>query len=192
LFKITNYQCMSAQNSWNFGQANVKLPEPLASRIADAQIAKYQSGQTVLNPGEPCQSAFFVLQGSLRLHRFLSPHKDKTLLIVGPQRFITDVEALQNGTNSQLNITAVEDAEVAVIPAKSDLAQDDLSQIWMAQMMADYTYRLQQSLQSSAARRFEIFHEAEPTLAMVLPEAILAKYLCMTKKQLRQLRLLQP
>ena len=77
------------------------LSDEALARVADATLARtYEPGETIIFEGDPCQAAYFVAAGQVRVYRLSSVGREQVLARLGPgQAFNTVPPFRPNGVN---------------------------------------------------------------------------------------------
>jgi CRP/FNR family cyclic AMP-dependent transcriptional regulator len=77
------------------------LPDDALARVADAALAyTYEPGETIIFEGDPCQAAYFVAKGQVRVYRLSSVGREQVLARLGPGQAFNTVPPFQpDGVN---------------------------------------------------------------------------------------------
>lgn len=94
------------------------LSEGTLRRLAGAAIRRtYNAGETVIVEGEPCQAAFFVAEGQVRVVRFSHAGREQVLAEMGPGGGINTVPPFLPGGVNHATVRAITPATLYAFPA---------------------------------------------------------------------------
>jgi CRP/FNR family cyclic AMP-dependent transcriptional regulator len=88
------------------------------ARVADVARARaYGPGETIIFEGDPCQAAYFVAEGQVRVYRLSSAGREQVLARLGPGQAFNTVPPFQPDGVNHATVEALTPATVYVISA---------------------------------------------------------------------------
>lgn len=158
-------------------------------------LRKLRRHQYLLQEGEVCKFAGFVVKGALKQYTVDETGKEDILGLYIENWWVGDRESFFNGTPTPYFIDAFEDAEILL--ANKESFSDKLNnQPFIAQLKALLTERnslqllrrLQSTKTLSAELRLVDLEKNYPEFLQRFPQHIIASYLGMTKETLSRIR----
>lgn len=176
----------------NYFPLTNKEEQELAQRFT-ARLVKRR--EFLLQQGEVCRSASFVVAGCFRLYAVAPGGKEHNLQFAVEQEWVTDLASFYAEQPSRVYIEALEPATVLQI------RHDDLLNLFTRYHTFDRNFRilverpyivlqdrLLQSISATAEERYENFLTQHPHWARRLPNTQIAAYLGMTPEFLSKIR----
>ena len=83
------------------------LSEGALARVADAALARtYEPGETIIFEGDPCQAAYFIAEGHVRVYRLSSAGREQVLARLGPGQAFNTVPPFQSDGANHATVEA--------------------------------------------------------------------------------------
>jgi len=149
-----------------------------------------KKNDTVLHPGEICQSVYFILSGSF--FQFQSDHITETIIDLHlPKEWMYNHQSLIKQKLSHTTIKAFEDAEVVEL-SLSNLheliarSQSFLNLTRIFDQTNHRTYLFDNAL--SPAQKYNYITNAKPLIVQVFPVKMIASYLKIAPETLSRIR----
>lgn len=180
------------------------IEDRLAKKLTDEDIdlirnafayKKLRKHQYLLQEGEVCKTAGFIISGALKQYTVDESGKEDILGLYIENWWAGDRESFMNGTPSPYFIDAFEETEMLVV-VKDSFFQKLGEQRFMTDLMRSLTEK--QSLQllkrvhttktMTAERRLADLEKTYPEFLQRFPQHIIASYLGMTKETLSRIR----
>lgn len=180
------------------------IEDRLAKKLTDEDIdlirnafayKKLRKHQYLLQEGEVCKTAGFIMSGALKQYTVDESGKEDILGLYIENWWAGDRESFMNGTPSPYFIDAFEETEMLVV-VKDSFFQKLGEQRFMTDLMRSLTEK--QSLQllkrvhttktMTAERRLADLEKTYPEFLQRFPQHIIASYLGMTKETLSRIR----
>ncbi len=93
------------------------LSDETLARVADAAIRRtYTPGETIIIEGDPCQAAYFVAQGQVRVYRLSPDGREQVLVQLGPGQAFNTVPPFQPRGINHANVEALTPVTLYAIP----------------------------------------------------------------------------
>ena len=93
------------------------LSDETLARVADAAIRRtYTPGETIIIEGDPCQAAYFVAQGQVRVYRLSPGGREQVLVQLGPGQAFNTVPPFQPRGINHANVEALTPVTLYAIP----------------------------------------------------------------------------
>ncbi|MDY6874770.1 MAG: Crp/Fnr family transcriptional regulator [Chloroflexota bacterium] len=93
------------------------LSDNTLARVADAAIRRtYTPGETIIIEGDPCQAAYFVTQGQVRVHRLSPGGREQVLVQLGPGQAFNTVPPFRPRGINHANVEALTPVTLYAIP----------------------------------------------------------------------------
>jgi CRP-like cAMP-binding protein len=182
------------------------LAEYLRSKIdvSDAQLLEIEKlctpqvakrGDILLKVNEVCESAFFVTKGCLRSFVFDKKNKLHIIQFAPENWWITDRISLMTKEPAMFYIEAIEDTEYitvpehffdqlpSIVPGAERLTRELLLDIFRS-----IRKRLISLLSATGEDRYLDFIQSYPSLALRIPQKMIASYLGITPESLSRIR----
>ena len=156
---------------------------------------KIRKGEFLQHAGDVTKYVAFVEKGCLRM--YVIDHKSKEHIVqFAPETWwLNDSSSLINKTPSKYYIDAIEDSEVLLLaPAGHQKLADNFPgylaayQAGVQKHLAAKNERIAASLKSSAEERYLIFLQTYPTIALRVPQHMIASYLGISPETLSRVR----
>lgn len=155
---------------------------------------KRRKHQFVVQAGEPVSSDFWVVKGCLKSYFVHDDGKEHILQFATENWWISDYQALFNGTPSATFVECLEDCELLTITRDSRRklceASHAMEHFWHTKAKLGYIAqqrRILSLLKNSAQERFEQFAEQYPHLFQRVPKKMIAAYLGVSRETLSRL-----
>ena len=166
--------------------------EEVKRLFVEKTVAK---GKVLLQAGEVCQHSFFVVKGCLRSYVIDKEGKEHIIQFAPENWWISDLNSLNRQELSMFFIDAVEDSEVlmtdrgfnekiaAIIPQSAEMFQNLTQNSFRAMQK-----RLVSHLSDTAEERYLEFIKIYPTLALRVPQKMIASYIGVAPESLSRIR----
>lgn len=100
------------------------LPDDALSRVARLVIRHtYAPGETIIFEGDPCQAAYFIAEGQVRVYRLSPAGREQVLAQMGPGQAFNTVPPFQPNSVNHATVRAITPVTVYAI------AGDDLTRL---------------------------------------------------------------
>ena len=153
------------------------------------------SGAFLQRGGEVARHAAFVATGCLRNYVIDAKGKEHIVQFAPETWWLADSTSLQAGTPSEYFIDAIEDSDVLLIDGRSHQALLDRVPGYAASFRtgvqrhaAAKDRRIVSALSASAEERYLEFLRVYPSIALRVPQSMLASYLGMTPETVSRIR----
>lgn len=94
------------------------LSEETLRHLAGAAVCRaFAPGEMILVEGEPCQAAYFVAEGQVRVYRLSADGREQVLTRMGPGQAFNTVPPFQQGGVNHASAQAITAVVVYAIPA---------------------------------------------------------------------------
>ncbi len=94
------------------------LSEGTLARLASAAVRRtYQPGEIILVEGEPCEAAYFLAEGSVRVYRLSPGGREQVLVRLGPGQAFNTVPPFRDQGANHATVEALSRVVVYAIPA---------------------------------------------------------------------------
>ena len=152
-------------------------------------------GEYVQRAGDVARHAVFVSTGCLRNYVIDAKGKEHIIQFAPETWWLADSSSLRERTPSQYFIDAIEDSSVMLIdgPSHADLVQNvgayaTAFRNGLQKHAAAKDERIVSNLSASAEERYLQFLETYPSIALRVPQTMLASYLGMTPETVSRIR----
>ena len=166
-----------------------KMLEPLIT----AKTLK--RGEVILRAGEICKCTTFIEKGCLRSYVIDKKGKEHIISFAPENWWLADQNSLIKGQPAMFYIDAVEDSEVIFIEGPIQKALEEFipgSQQMFAQLTQNNVFAMQKRLvnhlSATADERYLDFIETYPSLAVRLPQKMIAAYIGVAPESLSRIR----
>ena len=153
------------------------------------------AGQFLQRAGDVARHAVFVASGCLRNYIIDAKGKEHIVQFAPETWWLADATSLREGTPSPYFIDAIEDSELLLIDGPSHQRLVDRVEGYAAAFRnglqkhaAAKDQRIVSSLSASAEERYLEFLRVYPSIALRVPQAMLASYLGMTPETVSRIR----
>lgn len=158
-------------------------------------LKKLRKHQFLIQSGDVCKIAAFVLKGSLKKYTIDNTGKENILELYIENWWAGDKESFMIGTPTPYYIDAYEDTELLVI-TKEDFTTklskvhfiSELNNVLTERQSYQLMKRLHSSQTLTAEEKLEQLQNAYPEFFLRFPQHIIASYLGMTKETLSRIR----
>lgn len=154
-----------------------------------------RSGEFLQRAGEPARHAAFVAEGCIRMYAIDSNGKEHIVQFAPENWWLSDSASLMTKAPSQYFIDAIEDSEVLLLdpPSHQKLleripAYAAAFQTGLQKHAAAKDRRIINSLSTSAEERYLDFMETYPSIALRVPQRMVASYLGITPETVSRIR----
>ncbi|GAB3585379.1 Crp/Fnr family transcriptional regulator [Hymenobacter daeguensis] len=149
----------------------------------------------LLNAGDVCTHYAFVTRGCLRSYSLNAQGHEHTLQFAPEDWWVSDMYSLLTRQPSTMNIDALEDSELLLLPhadMEAIYAQCPIFERYFRLLMQSRYIVLQErvnaSLSQSAAEKYQHFVRKYPTIVQRVPQHVIASYLGITPESLSRVR----
>jgi CRP-like cAMP-binding protein len=156
---------------------------------------KLRRHQYLLQEGEVCKFAGFVVNGALKQYSVDKTGKENILGMYIENWWVGDRESFMIGTPSPYFIDAIEDAEILVVSREDFISKlsrqsfiNEMIKILTEKQSFNLIKRVQAAHTLTAEERYEDFQKRFPEFLQRFPQHIIASYLGMTKETLSRIR----
>ncbi len=91
--------------------------ESLALVVGAAIRRAYAPGETIILAGEPCQAAYFIVEGQVRVYRLSLAGREQVLARLGPGKSFNSVPLFQARRVNHATVQALDTVTLYAIPA---------------------------------------------------------------------------
>jgi CRP/FNR family transcriptional regulator len=92
------------------------LPDTALTRIGDVvRTHAYAPGETIIFEGDPCEAAYFIAEGQVRVYRLSPNGREQDLARLGPGRAFNTVPPFQTQSLNHATVDALTQVSVYVI-----------------------------------------------------------------------------
>lgn len=162
--------------------------------LAVCTYRKVKKKRFVLQEGEVLKHMIFVEEGCLRSYSVDNNGFDHILQFAPPGWWISDMRSLLDQTPASINIDAVDDSAIVLIP-QSDTealfdaipALDRFFRLLLERTLAVQQHRVIDALSLSAKERYNNFCKQYPSLISCLPQKYVAAYIGITPEFLSKM-----
>lgn len=159
------------------------------------QYRRLSEGEYLQRAGDVARYAAFVSTGCLRQYVIDGKGKEHIVQFAPETWWLADATSLRDRTPAQYFFDAIEDSSVMLIdgPAHADLvervpAYAAAFRNGLQKRAAAKDERIVSNLSASAEERYLAFLDTYPSIALRVPQAMLASYLGMTPETVSQIR----
>ncbi|MBX7226081.1 MAG: Crp/Fnr family transcriptional regulator [Chitinophagales bacterium] len=151
------------------------------------EFKKIKKKQFLLHQRSICPATAFVLNGCLRGYTIDDNGFEHILQFAPQDWWIADMYSVLSGNPGNLNIDAIEDTEVLLLPR--DVREKLFEQIpkteryfriLMEKSLISIRQRLMDNFSLSAVERYKLFSKTYPTIVHTLPQKYIASYIGVT------------
>jgi CRP-like cAMP-binding protein len=154
-----------------------------------------RAGDFLQRAGEPAEFGIFVASGCLRSYVIDSKGIERIVQFAPEEWWLSDIESLSTGKPSQYFIDAIEDSEVMLLslPAHGRLIREVPGYAaslrdGLARHAAAKDKRIVGTLTRTAEERYQEFLETYPSIALRVPQWMLASYLGISPETVSRIR----
>lgn len=173
-----------------------KLSEEESNLLASAfKPKKFRKHQYLLQEGEVCRFAGFVVKGSLKQYIVDKAGKENILGLYIEDWWAGDRESFMIGTPSPYFIEAFEDSELLMVSREDFIDKlshqpfiNEMIKVLSEKQSFNLLKRVQAAQTLTAEERYEDFQKRFPEFIQRFPQHIIASYLGMTKETLSRIR----
>lgn len=173
-----------------------KLTESDIRLLSDVfQYKKLRKHQYLIQSGDICKIAAFVVNGALKKYTIDDAGKENILELFIENWWAGDKESFMIGTPTPYYIDAYEDSELLVITKEDYLNKlnkmsfiSELNNVLTEKKSFQLMKRLHSSQTLTAEQKHEELQAAYPEFFQRFPQHIIASYLGMTKETLSRIR----
>ena len=177
-------------------QLKVEIPDDVFIDLAPLCISdRVQKGAVVLQLNEVCKYNFFVTKGCLRSYVFDKKGREHILQFAPDNWWISERISLVSGEPSTFSIDAIENTEYVKVPEEflallSVKVPEAKAMIEKLQLnnFRSIRKRLISLLSETGEDRYLSFVKTYPSLALRLPQRMIASYLGITPESLSRIR----
>ena len=193
---MRNFQTLDILQILSNIDKHIKLPQPEKEHFLSLLISrKLKRKQFLLHENEVCQYSAFVLDGCLRGYTVDQQGFEHVLQFAPENWWIADMYSLLSQKPGQLNIDALEDTEVLLLP-KSEQEKlylenpkfERFFRIITENSLVSNRQRVIDGLSLSAEERYHGFCKRYPSLIERLPQKQVASYIGVTPEFLSKLK----
>jgi CRP-like cAMP-binding protein len=179
---------------------NSKLATKMSAEEVDLIVSvfqpkKFRKHQYLLQEGEVCKFAGFIVKGAVKQYTVDKTGKENVLGLFIENWWVGDRESSMLGTPSPYFIDAVENVEVLMV-SREDVVNKLVKQPFFNEMIRELTekqsYNLIKRVQAAhtltAEERYDDFQKRFPEFLQRFPQHLIASYLGMTKETLSRIR----
>jgi CRP-like cAMP-binding protein len=156
---------------------------------------KLRKHQYLLQEGEVCNLAGFIVKGALKQYIVDKTGKENILGLYIENWWVGDRESFMAGTPSPYFIDAFEDVDILLVSREdfiNKLSQQPFINEMIKVLTEKQSFNLLKRVQAaqilSAEERYEDFQKRFPEFIQRFPQHIIASYLGMTKETLSRIR----
>lgn len=173
-----------------------KLTDSDISLLSEVfQIKKLRKHQYLIQSGDVCKIAAFVVKGALKKYTIDHSGKENILELYIENWWAGDKESFMTGTPTPYYIDAYEDTELLVI-TKEDFTTklsklhfiSELNNVLTERQSYQLMKRLHSSQTFTAEQKLEQLQDTYPEFFQRFPQHIIASYLGMTKETFSRIR----
>lgn len=173
-----------------------KLTESDISLLSEVfHLKKLRKHQYLIQGGDVCKIAAFVVKGALKKYTIDNTGKENTLELYIENWWAGDKESFMIGTPSSYYIDAYEDTELLVITKENFTNKlnklpfmSELNSVLTERKSFQLMKRLHSSQTLTAEQKLEELQNTYPEFFQRFPQHIIASYLGMTKETLSRIR----
>lgn len=154
-----------------------------------------RAGEFLQHAGEPARHAAFVARGCLRSYVIDTKGVERIVQFAPEDWWLADIESLTTGAPSQYFFAAIEPSELLLIDPSSHQQLVDRVPGYAASLRtgiqrhsAAKDRRIVGALAASAEERYEEFMRTYPSVALRVPQWMLASYLGITPETVSRIR----
>jgi len=158
-------------------------------------VKRLSAGEFLQRAGDVTRHAAFVATGCLRNYVIDAKGKEHIVQFAPETWWVADATSLNNGTPSTYFIDAIEDSELLLIDGPSHrLLVDRVAgygaafRTGLQRHAAAKDQRIVSALSSSAEERYLEFMRVYPSIALRVPQSMLASYLGVTPETVSRIR----
>lgn len=175
---------------------NNKLTESDVQLISEIfHLKKIRKHQFLLQSGDICKTAAFVVKGALKKYTIDNTGKENILELFIENWWAGDKESFMIGTPTPYFIDAYEDSEVLIIKKEDFINKlnklpfiTELNSVLTEKQSFHLMKRLHSSQTLTAEQKLEQLQSTYPEFFQRFPQHIIASYLGMTKETLSRIR----
>lgn len=175
---------------------HIELTEPEKQFFGSLLTAKtLRRRQFLLQEGEVCRHSAFVVRGCLRGYTVDANGFEHILQFAPPGWWIADMYSLLSQRPGNLNIDALEDTDVLLLPKDEQERLyrevpkfERFFRIITEKSLVTHRQRVLDNLSLSAQERYAAFCQRYPTLIECLPQKQIAAYIGVTPEFLSKMR----
>ena len=180
----------------NFLRSKIEVSDDQMRQLeALCTINQAKKGDVLLKTGEVCRSTFFVVKGCLRSYVLDKKNKPHVIEFAPENNWITERISFMTGEPAAFFIDAIEDTDYIAVPENffTELPNivpnaDKFSREMLVDTVKSVRRRLISLLSDTADDRYLAFIQSFPTLALRVPQKMIASYLGITPESLSRIR----
>ncbi len=154
-----------------------------------------KKGEVILNAGDICKRTAFIEKGCLRSYVIDKKGKEHIISFAPENWWLADQNSLVKGQPAMFYIDAVEDSEVIFMEGHIQKVLEEVipgSQQMFVQLTQNNIFAMQKRLvnhlSATADERYLDFIETYPSLALRLPQKMIAAYIGVAAESLSRIR----
>lgn len=180
----------------NFLRSKIDVSDEQMHQLeALCTVSQVKKGDVLLKAGDVCKSTFFVVKGCLRSYVLDKKNKPHVIEFAPENSWLTERISFMTGEPAAFYIDAIEDTEFIAVPDNffTELPNivpnaDKVSREMLVDSVKSFRKRLISLLSDTADDRYLAFIQSFPTLALRVPQKMIASYLGITPESLSRIR----
>lgn len=180
----------------NFLRSKIEVSDDQMRQLEGlCTVAQVKKGDVLLKVGDVCKSTFFVVKGCLRSYVLDKKNKPHVIEFAPENSWITERISFMTGEPAAFSIDAIEDTEYIAVPDTffTDINSivpngEKVSRELLIDSVRSVRRRLISLLSDTADDRYLAFIQAFPSLALRVPQKMIASYLGITPESLSRIR----
>lgn len=173
-----------------------KLTDEESNLLVSAfKAKKYRKHQFLLQEGEVCKFAGFIVKGAFKQYTVDKTGKENILGLYIENWWVGDRESFMIGTPSPYFIDAFEDVEMLLVNREDFINKlsrqpfiNEMIKVLTEKQSFNLMKRVQAAQTLTAEERYADFQKRFPEFIQRFPQHIIASYLGMTKETLSRIR----
>lgn len=158
------------------------------------KVTTVKRGEHVLNAGEYCKNLYFIHHGILREYKVIDG-SERTMHFLGQSDFFTEFESLYSQRCCHINVQALEESVVAVLPYHrlqeaylSSHMVERVGRLMVERAFMNFIDQTNRFANASPEARLEELETKQPEIARKVSQKILATYLGIQPESLSRIR----
>jgi CRP-like cAMP-binding protein len=180
----------------NYLRSRIEVSDDQMREVEALCIAHHgKKGDVVLKAGDVCHSTFFIVKGCLRSFVLDKKNKPHVIEFAPENHWLTERISFMTGEPAAFFIDAIEDTEYISVPdtffAKLPAIvpnAEKFNRELLIDSIKSFRKRLISLLSESGEDRYLAFIESYPSLALRVPQKMIASYLGITPESLSRIR----